>query len=45
MIDLVCLSPIPGLAVKTYLDLGRYAKVLLVEVFWADIERRDLRKR
>jgi len=45
MIDLVRLSPISGLAVKTYLDLGRYTKVLLVEVFRADIERGDLWKR
>jgi len=44
MIDLVCLSPISRLSIKTYLDLGRYAKVLLVEVFWADIKRGDLRK-
>jgi len=45
MINIVRLSPISGLAIKTYLDLGCYAKVLFVEVFWADVERCDLWKR
>jgi len=45
MINLVRLSPISGLAIKTYFDFWRYAKVLLVEIFRADIERCYLRER
>jgi hypothetical protein len=45
MVNIVCLPPVSGLAIKTYLDLGWYAKVLLVEIFRADVERCDLGKR
>ena len=42
MINLVRLSPISGLAIKTHFDLGCYTKVLLVEIFRTDVERCDL---
>ena len=44
-IDVVCLATIPRDAVDAYLDLGWIAKVGLVEVLWADVERGELGQR